>query len=67
MTNEKAALCSQKTRGKQDEVIRTTAHTVLMMMAPLIGLHLNQLLVAALTFRCSCIVLNMDGVSLFEV
>lgn len=39
MTNEKAALSSQKTLNKQDEVIiGTTACPTLMMMAPLFGL-----------------------------
>lgn len=49
MTNEKAALSSQKTLNKQDEVIGTTACPTLMMMAPLIGLQLTQLLLASLS------------------
>lgn len=50
MTNEKAALSSQKTLNKHDEVIGTTACPALMMMmmAPLIGLQLTQLLPASL-------------------
>lgn len=46
--NEKAALSSQKTVNKQDEVIGTTACPALMMMAPLIGLQLTQPLQAPL-------------------
>lgn len=56
MTNEKAALSSQKTLNKQDEVIGTTACPALMMMtmmAPLIGLQLTQLLAAPLIFHSS--------------
>lgn len=53
MTNEKAALSSQKTLNKQDEVIGTTACPALMMMAPLIGLQLTQLLPAPLIFHSS--------------
>lgn len=42
-SNEKAALSSQKTLNKQDEVIRTAACAPPVMMAPLIGLQLTQL------------------------
>lgn len=49
MTDKKPALSSQKTLNKQDEVIGITARPALMGMAPLIGLHLTQLLAAPLS------------------
>lgn len=52
-SNEKAALSSQKTLNKQDEVIGTAACAPPVMMAPLIGLQLTQLQAAPLNFHCS--------------
>lgn len=53
MPNERAALSSQKTQNKQDEVIETTAVMMMMMMAPLIGLQLTQPQPAPLLFLSS--------------
>lgn len=54
MPNERAALSSQKTQNKQDEVIETTAvMMMMMMMAPLIGLQLTQPQPAPLLFLSS--------------
>lgn len=64
-SNEKAALSSQKTLNKQDEVIGTTACAAPVMMAPLIGLQLTQLQPAPLIFHCSHFLLNTDGFPLF--
>lgn len=64
-SNEKAALSSQKTLNKQDEVIGTTACAASVMMAPLIGLQLTQLQPAPLIFHCSHFFLNTDGFPLF--
>lgn len=52
-SNEKAALSSQKTVNKQDEVIGTTGCAPLVRMAPLIGLQTTQPRAAPLNFHCS--------------